>query len=94
MMCSSAMNLLILKPEIKDAPTALPLKIETAEIVFENVKFNYDERRPILKGISFTVPAGKSVAVVGATGSGKSTIARLLYRFYDVTLRPNFNKWP
>lgn len=81
----SAMNLLTLKPEIKDAPNAIALKIQNAEIVFENVKFNYDERRPILKGISFTVPAGKRVAVVGATGSGKSTIARLLYRFYDVT---------
>ena len=82
---SSAMNLLTLKPEIKDSPTAIPLKIHSAEIVFDNVKFQYDERRPILKGISFTVPAGKSIAVVGATGSGKSTIARLLYRFYDVT---------
>ena len=82
---SSAMNLLLLKPEIKDSPTAVPLKIDSAEIVFENVKFQYDERRPILKGISFTVPAGKSIAVVGATGSGKSTIGRLLYRFYDVS---------
>lgn len=82
---SSAMNLLRLKPEIKDSPTAIPLKITSAEIVFDNVKFQYDERRPILKGISFTVPAGKSFAVVGPTGSGKSTIARLLYRFYDVS---------
>lgn len=81
---SSAMNLLALKPEIKDAPHATDLKIETATITFDNVHFAYDERRPILKGISFTVPAGKSIAVVGATGSGKSTIARLLYRFYDV----------
>ncbi len=81
----AAMNLLTLKPEIKDATHAVNLKIEKAEITFEDVKFNYDERRTILKGISFTVPAGKSIAVVGATGSGKSTIARLLYRFYDVT---------
>lgn len=81
---NSAMNLLNLKPEIKDAPNATDLKINTATITFDNVHFAYDERRPILKGISFTVPAGKSIAVVGATGSGKSTIARLLYRFYDV----------
>lgn len=82
---ASAMNLLNLKPEIKDAPHATHLKIETAEIVFENVQFKYDERRPILKGISLAVPAGKRVAIVGETGSGKSTIARLLFRFYDVT---------
>lgn len=82
---SSAMNLLTLKPEIKDAPNAIDLDIQTAEIIFENVKFNYVERRSILNGISFKVPAGKSVAVVGSTGSGKSTIARLLFRFYDVT---------
>lgn len=81
---NSALNLLSLKPEIKDAPGALDLKIESATIEFKNVHFSYDERRHILKGISFTVPAGKSIAVVGATGSGKSTIARLLYRFYDV----------
>lgn len=81
---NSAMNLLALKPEIKDAPNAIDLKITNATITFDNVHFSYDERRPILKGVSFTIPAGKSVAVVGATGSGKSTIARLLYRFYEV----------
>lgn len=81
---NSAMNLLALKPEIKDAPNAIDLKITDATITFDNVHFAYDERRPILKGVSFTVPAGKSIAVVGATGSGKSTIARLLYRFYDI----------
>ena len=81
----AAMNLLTLKPEIKDMPNAKNIHIEDAEITFDNVQFAYDERRRILKGISFTVPAGKTVAVVGATGSGKSTIARLLFRFYDVT---------
>ncbi|GMU19848.1 MAG: ABC transporter ATP-binding protein [Candidatus Babeliales bacterium] len=82
---NSAMNLLALKPEIKDTPDAIDLKITQATITFDNVHFAYDERRPILKGISFTIPAGKSVAIVGPTGSGKSTIARLLYRFYDVS---------
>lgn len=82
---NSAMNLLALKPEIKDAPDAIDLKIIQATITFDNVHFAYDERRPILKGISFTIPAGKNIAIVGPTGSGKSTIARLLYRFYDVS---------
>jgi ATP-binding cassette subfamily B protein len=81
----AAMNLLSLKPEIKDMPDAKDIKIENAEITFDTVQFAYDERRRILKGISFKVPAGKHVAFVGATGSGKSTIARLLFRFYDVT---------
>ncbi len=81
---NTAMNLLNLKPEIKDAPGATALKIETATVVFDNVHFRYDERRTILKGVSFTISAGKRVAIVGPTGSGKSTIARLLYRFYDV----------
>jgi ATP-binding cassette, subfamily B, heavy metal transporter len=54
------------------------------EISFQNVHFAYDASRPILHGISFTVPAGKTVAVVGPSGAGKSTLARLLFRFYDV----------
>jgi ATP-binding cassette subfamily B protein len=54
-------------------------------IRFDNVHFHYDPDRPILKGVSFEVPAGKTVAIVGPTGAGKSTISRLLYRFYDVT---------
>ncbi|NKB43229.1 MAG: ATP-binding cassette domain-containing protein [Alphaproteobacteria bacterium] len=73
------------EPEVKDKDTALPLNIEGGCIAFENVTFAYDERRPILKGVSFDVPAGKSVAIVGPTGSGKSTIGRLLFRMYDVT---------
>lgn len=52
---------------------------------FEDVSFHYDADRPILKGVSFDVPAGKTVAIVGPTGAGKSTISRLLFRFYDVT---------
>ena len=58
--------------------------INSSEISFQNVHFAYEASRPILHGISFTVPAGKTVAVVGPSGAGKSTLARLLFRFYDV----------
>ncbi|WP_108395820.1 ABCB family ABC transporter ATP-binding protein/permease [Devosia submarina] len=72
-------------PEIEDRPGAKPLRITGPVIRFDNVTFHYDPDRPILKGVSFEVPAGKTVAIVGPTGAGKSTISRLLYRFYDVT---------
>ncbi|MEP7239820.1 MAG: ABC transporter ATP-binding protein/permease [Devosia sp.] len=72
-------------PEIVDSPDAKPLVVSGAVIRFEDVKFHYDPDREILKGISFEVPAGKTTAIVGPTGAGKSTISRLLYRFYDVT---------
>ncbi len=71
-------------PEITDRPGAGPLAVTGPVIRFEDVKFHYDPDRPILKGISFEVPAGKTIAVVGPSGAGKSTISRLLYRFYDV----------
>ena len=73
--------------EIADTPDAPPLRVaeSDAAIKFENVRFAYDSNRPILHGISFTVPAGKTVAVVGSSGAGKSTLARLLFRFYDVS---------
>ena len=71
--------------EVVDAPDAQPLGGVDGEVVFEDVFFAYDPRRPVLEGVSFTVPAGKTVAIVGSTGAGKSTISRLLYRFYDVT---------
>ncbi len=71
--------------EVKDIPQAPSLNVQYGTVSFENVAFSYDERVPILKGISFTIPAGKMVAVVGASGAGKSTLSRLLYRFYDVT---------
>jgi ATP-binding cassette subfamily B protein len=70
--------------EIADAPDARPLAVREGALRFENVSFAYDPARPILQDVSFEVPAGKTVAVVGASGAGKSTIARLLYRFYDV----------
>jgi ATP-binding cassette subfamily B protein len=72
-------------PEIEDKPDAKPLAVTGPVIRFEDVTFHYDSDRPILKGVSFEVPAGKTVAIVGPTGAGKSTISRLLYRFYDVT---------
>jgi ATP-binding cassette subfamily B protein len=71
-------------PEVQDSPGAPPLRVESGAIQFKNVHFAYDERRPVLQGISFSVPAGTSVAIVGGSGAGKSTITRLLYRFYDV----------
>ena len=77
-------RLLDQEPEIVDAPDAKPLVVKGPVIRFEDVHFAYDPDRPILKGISFTVPAGKTIAVVGPSGAGKSTISRLLYRFYDV----------
>ncbi|MEG0200508.1 MAG: ABC transporter ATP-binding protein/permease [Comamonas sp.] len=72
--------------EVADQPGALPLQISNPppEVRFENVQFAYDPARPILHDVSFTIPAGKTVAVVGPSGSGKSTLARLLFRFYDV----------
>ncbi|MGL9618422.1 ABC transporter ATP-binding protein/permease [Bradyrhizobium sp. U531] len=71
--------------EIKDAPDAEPLVISAGTVRFEDVRFSYEPTRPILKGISFEVPAGKTVAIVGPSGAGKSTISRLLFRLYDVS---------
>jgi ATP-binding cassette subfamily B protein len=70
--------------EVKDKPGAKPLLVTGGEIRFDNVVFSYDPERIVLKGVSFTVPAGKTVAVVGPSGAGKSTISRILYRFYDI----------
>ena len=71
--------------EIKDRPGAPPLVVTRGAIRFDDVRFAYEPERPILKGISFEVPAGRTVAIVGPSGAGKSTISRLLFRFYDVT---------
>ena len=73
------------EPDIQDRPHARPLTCREAEVRFEHVRFAYDEHRPILRDVSFTIPAGTKVAVVGPSGAGKSTLARLLFRFYDVS---------
>jgi len=77
-------HLLDVPPEIKDRPGAPDLQVRAGEITFDDVHFAYDPERPILRGISFTVPAGRTLAIVGPSGAGKSTISRLLYRFYEI----------
>jgi ABC-type transport system involved in Fe-S cluster assembly fused permease/ATPase subunit len=72
------------KPTIFDLPNAKTLKLGKGEVKFDRVSFAYDERKPTLKDVSFTVPAGKTVAIVGETGGGKTTILKLIHRFYDV----------
>lgn len=72
------------KSSIVDSPTAKPLKLGRGLVKFDRVSFAYDERKPTLKDVSFEVPPGKTVALVGETGGGKSTILKLIDRFYDV----------
>jgi ATP-binding cassette, subfamily B, heavy metal transporter len=71
--------------EVKDKPDAMVFQADAASIAFNHVNFSYDPRREILQDLSFFIPPGKTLAVVGHSGSGKSTITRLMYRFYDVS---------
>ncbi|MDF1757554.1 MAG: ATP-binding cassette domain-containing protein [Legionellaceae bacterium] len=77
-------HLLSEQPEIQDKKNAISLTTNNTNITFENVTFGYDENRLVIQGISFKIPAKKTVAIVGATGGGKSTISKLLFRYYDV----------
>lgn len=80
----SMMQILSRDADIIDYPGASELHVSSGRIAFEDVHFSYDKRTPLLKGISFSIESGQSVAIVGATGAGKSTLGKLLYRFYDV----------
>lgn len=77
-------NLLEQPQEVQDAEGASALEVTGGRVRLEGVKFGYDAARPILKGVDIDIPAGQTVAVVGSSGSGKSTIGRLMFRFYDV----------
>ncbi|MAC61410.1 MAG: metal ABC transporter permease [SAR116 cluster bacterium] len=81
----SLFSILNVKPEINDIKGAVSMKFKKAEISFENVSFSYDGKRKVLDKINFSIPSGSSLAIVGPTGAGKSTISRLIFRFYDTT---------
>ena len=77
-------GLLDVPPEIADKPDAPALEVAGGEIVFDHVDFHYEKARPILHDVSFRVAPGDTVAIVGSSGAGKSTVSRILFRFYDV----------
>lgn len=78
------LELFLTKPSITESPNAKPLKFTKGHVRFDGVSFAYDDRKPTLKDVTFSVPSGKTVALVGETGGGKSTILKLIERFYDV----------
>jgi ATP-binding cassette subfamily B protein len=79
-----ATNILEEKPDLQDKPNAPALTLTSGVVTFDKVNFGYDSQRTILKEISFKIPAKKTIAIVGATGSGKSTLSKLLFRSYDI----------
>jgi ATP-binding cassette subfamily B protein len=78
------LRLLSMPSEIGNAQEAVPLRVESGELEFAHVDFSYTPHRPLLQDVNFTIEPGRMVGIVGASGSGKSTIARLIFRFYDV----------
>ncbi|EPS41356.1 hypothetical protein H072_4750 [Dactylellina haptotyla CBS 200.50] len=78
------LEILSLKPTVTNRKNARKLEVKDGEVALDNVYFDYDERKPAIKGISLRAKPGTTVAIVGETGAGKSTILRLLFRFYDV----------
>ncbi|KAK4547577.1 hypothetical protein LTR36_000534 [Oleoguttula mirabilis] len=78
------LQLMLTKPSVTDEPNAPDIAIKAGEVTFDHVEFAYDPRRSTLKDVSFTAKAGQTVALVGETGGGKSTILKLLYRYFDV----------
>lgn len=81
---SRFVEIMEITPEIQDSPDAFDISIEDAKIEFDNVTFSYNNRNNVLKGLSFEIGAGETVAVVGPSGAGKTTLANLIPRFYEV----------
>ena len=77
-------ELLDVSPQIQNEPDAITFSPPLGKVEFKNVCFSYTDDRRILNGISFTIPPGNTLAIVGSSGEGKSTISRLLFRFYDI----------
>ncbi|NLA25730.1 MAG: ABC transporter ATP-binding protein [Bacteroidales bacterium] len=78
-------GLLETKPAIQDKPVTTPVDSLLGEVVFDNVSFHYEDGEPVIRDLSFSIPAGQNIALVGPTGGGKTTIVNLLCRFYEPT---------